>query len=188
MAESFDKTLDLLRDAQDGDRDALHTVVERYRGRIAGLVRRRMSAPLRKKVETDDLLHDVLAEVLRDFDRFEIRDENAFIRWAARIVHTTLVDTVRRRKEGDLDDGAGFVPSEAPSPVTGAMNAEESRRILAALGQLSADHRRVIELREFESLPFARIAELMERSTVEAVQMLHRRALVRLSAVLARSG
>ena len=62
---------------------------------------------------------------------------------------------------------------------------EEARKLRNAMGRLSADHRRVIVLHNWEQLAFPEVGKRMNRST-EAVKKLWSRALQNLRTELSR--
>jgi RNA polymerase sigma-70 factor (ECF subfamily) len=86
-------------------------------------------------------------------------------------------------RESPLSTGAGNVVSPYPSPPEHVISAEEYLRMQQALGQLTVEHRRVIEMRNFERKSFGEIGECMER-TDDAARKLWSRAVDRLGRLM----
>lgn len=136
-----------------GDRDALSRLYERHSGLLLGLAMR----IVRDRREAEDLLHDVFLEAWRsakDFDpkRGRVRT------WLAIRMRSRALDLQKSarvsRNAGDsglellVDDAASASPDHA--------------RVRAALGDLSAEQRRVLELAYFEGLSCTEIAARVE--------------------------
>ena len=97
------------------------------------------------------------------------------------------VDQVRRpriRQFESFSQSVAGTPVGGASPPSAAAHEEAIESVLAALERLSADHQRVLELRDFDGLPFAEVAERMGRSE-PAVRKLASRARARLAMLLA---
>ena len=137
----------------NGDRDALSQLYERHSGLLLGLAMR----IVRDRREAEDLLHDVFLEAWRsakDFDpkRGRVRT------WLAIRMRSRALDLQKSarvsRNAGDsglellVDDAEGASPDHA--------------RVRAALADLSAEQRRVLELAYFEGLSCTEIAARVE--------------------------
>ena len=75
---------------------------------------------------------------------------------------------------------------EEETPYQQVIRADEVARLIDGMGRLKPDQQRVIELRDFSQLSFGEIARRMNKSSKGAVQMLHARALAKLSAAMRR--
>lgn len=188
-------TVELLGRARAGEAAALDDLLERYRERLLARIRLMMGAEARRHAESMDFLQGVLLEVARDLARAEVPDEAAFLRWATRVARNNIRDHMRKRRERALESfsqtalGALGPGSAGPADATPSRHAgsrEEVEKLVEALERLSPDHRRVIELRDFEGLSCRETAREMDRPSEEAVQMLHARALARLTRELVR--
>jgi RNA polymerase sigma-70 factor (ECF subfamily) len=186
MPDDVAKSVDLLRAAQAGDQDALARLCTRYEDRVRRLVRKRMNAALRAKAESSDLVHEVMLKVVAGFDAIEIRDDRSFGKWITRVVFNEAVDLARKRVTTPAEDAD--TPAERAARITDpadrVVRSEERARVMRAIAALPDDQRKVVELRDLDELPYGEIARLMGRATEDAVRMLHRRALVRLTAIL----
>jgi RNA polymerase sigma-70 factor, ECF subfamily len=132
-----------------GDRDALARLYGRHSGVLLGLAIR----IVRERKEAEDLLHDVFLEAWRcakDFDpkRGRVRT------WLAIRMRSRALDHQKsaRVSRNAGDAGLEVVPddSERSSP--------DHARVRAALGQLNAEQRRVVELAYFDGLSCSEIA------------------------------
>ena len=123
-------TLDLLRQAKDGDRAALDRLMQRCYDRVRSIVRVRLSAQLRRRVDGSDILQETFAAAVRDFDRFDIGDNGNIINWLATIAqrqifaaadfHGALKRDASRERPLPSSDGSttsvGTPAATGPSP------------------------------------------------------------------------
>lgn len=181
--------MELLRGAQAGRSGALDGLLERYRDRLLGRVRLMMGDGARQHAESGDFLQGVMLEIARDLDEAQLEDEEAFLRWATRVARNNIRDQVRRRRERALESfsQSGILARSGDATPSGdAGRHEDVERLVAALERLSPDHRRVVELRDFDGLSYREVARALDRPSEEAVQMLHARALSNLTRELTR--
>src|SRR5258708_26804587 len=68
---SLESSLTLLTRAKAGDRDALETLLERYRPRLRRWAHRRLPAWARDLTDTDDLVQETMVKTIRNLDRFD---------------------------------------------------------------------------------------------------------------------
>jgi RNA polymerase sigma-70 factor, ECF subfamily len=132
-----------------GDRGALAELYERHAGILLGLAMR----IVRDRREAEDLLHDVFLEAWRsakDFDpkRGRVRT------WLAIRMRSRALDLQKSarvsRNAGDAGLEVLVDEHEGASP--------DHARVRAALGELVAEQRRVLELAYFEGLSCTEIA------------------------------
>ena len=133
-----------------GDRGALSQLYDRHSGVLLGLAMR----IVRDRREAEDLLHDVFLEAWRsakDFDpkRGRVRT------WLAIRMRSRALDLQKSarvsRNAGDAGLDLLVDDRENASP--------DHARVRAALADLGADQRRVLELAYFEGLSCTEIAE-----------------------------
>ena len=135
--------------------------------------RLRMGEEARRQAESVDFLQELFVEVIEGFERAGLKDERGFVRWATRIARNNIRDRVRRRRERALESfstmlRAGGPGAEGERPSERAMEREEVERLIEGLEGLKPDDQRVIELRDFEGLPFREIARRMGRPSEAA--------------------
>ncbi len=190
------RTLDLLSRAQGGDRAALERLFARYYPRVLPIIRVRIGRLLRARVESGDILQDTFLAALRSFDRFEIRDEAAFLNWLARIAEHQIQDAAdffgaQKRnvaREVPLNAGTESAPSAsreptdtAPTPMEQAQQLEQRSEVEQALEGLSEDYRELILWRDFMGASWAVIAEETQRPSADAARMMYGKAIIELT-------
>ena len=193
------KTQTLITLAQGGDNSALDRLCRAYGERVRRIVRLRMGSELRSKLESMDMVQDVLMCALKDLGDFTYRDEGDFLRWLSRIVENRLRDSIDKlhadkrdiRKEVRLDNkerttGGGFVgnpgPIEATTPSVIMSRKEEMDKLEKAIDALKPEYREVIVLKRLDGLSYKEIGERLGKSA-DAVGMLLSRAMVSLTSV-----
>ena len=182
---------ELLREAQAGDRAAFGRVLDKYSGRLLNRIRMLLGPEGRTAAESGDFLQGVFVEALRDFDRRGLQTEKGFLRWLTAIARNNVRDAVRRPREAAFEsfsDALLHTPRGASGDeaIDMAVRREEELHLLECLEELSEDRRLVVELRSLRGLSFGEVADRMKRK-VDAVRMLHARALVELARLLRTS-
>jgi hypothetical protein len=86
------KTRQLIALAQDGEASALEQLCRVYGERVRRIVRLRLPRDLRPKLDSVDLVQDVLLGALGGLVDFTYRDEGDFLRWLARITENKIHD------------------------------------------------------------------------------------------------
>ena len=187
----------LIRKAREGDpacRDELFAMCRSYLGVVA---QAQVETWLRAKVDASDVVQQTMLEAHRDFERFEGDSEQQWLGWLRGILKHNVADFIRayrgtakrqtRREVRWRDPAASTMAPGAPEPAASCgtpsqefVRMDNELRVAAALAELPEDYREVIALRNFQQLPFAEIADRMERSR-PAVQMLWMRAVKRLA-------
>jgi RNA polymerase sigma-70 factor, ECF subfamily len=175
------ESLVLARRAKAGDPAALEALVARYYERVLAMVRKRIGGDLRGGMESGDIVQDAMFNAARHFDQFEVRSHAELVGWFARVV----AQKRDRQREVSLQDLAGpsddsqaeFQPADVGGlPDRVAELREEDERVRLAMARLDEAHRRVLELRISENLPWAEIARRLELSSPDAARMLYVRA------------
>ena len=180
----------LLRGAKAGSTDALNRLFERYAGKLLALIRLRMGAGLRARLESRDILNASLMKAFVNLERFESADAPSLMAWLARIAENEIRDQAdyhhrqRRDAAGDLPlDDAPDLAARIRSQTGRIALTEDLERREQALESLEPAQRKVIVLRKYEELSFAEIGERMGKSA-DACRMLLARALTALTLCL----
>jgi len=171
----------------DGEEQALDSVLERQLPWIREQVRKRLTVLLRKKAETMDYVQDVVIQFMRYGPRFVVSDEKRLRGLLYRIVENSLHDkydwfTARRRaisRERPLP-GDTVVSLDPPqnSVSTPSRNADRNEReawIRLGLELLEPADRELIALRQWEKAPFDEIGKKLGLSS-DAARMRYNRA------------
>jgi RNA polymerase sigma-70 factor (ECF subfamily) len=193
----------LLGLARGGDAEALGGVLAVYRKYLAVLAHTQISRRLRGKADASDLVQETMLEAYRHFPNFRGTTEAEFMGWLRSILAALIANHVRRylgTKRRDvrlertlaveLSNASGVMTRDLAasikSPSEQVVHREAAVQLADALQLLPAHYREVILLRHLEGLPFAQVAERMQR-TVESVEKLWVRALARLRRTLGAS-
>ena len=192
-----DRTRHLVALAQDGDESALNRLCNVYGARVLWIIRLRMGAELRTKMESMDVVQDVLMSALKDLGHFTYKTEGDFLRWLSKIAENRLRGHVQRlhmnkrdiRKEVRLD---GYKPT-AEDSVVAALDAvvtttpsvimskrEDLDKLAKAIDVLKPEYRQVIVLTKIEGLSYKKIGERLGKSA-DAARMLFSRAMAELT-------
>jgi len=84
------KTQELVALAKAGDESALSRLYRAYAERVRWMVRLRMGRQLRSKLESMDLVQEVLIRALSGLEDFTYKDEGDFVRWLSKIAENEL--------------------------------------------------------------------------------------------------
>jgi len=166
----------LIRRALEGTSQDRGKLLEHLRPRLVLWASGRLSPALRAKLEPEDVAQETLLAVHNGIDRFEGRDDRAFLGWVFKIAENRIRDLADRfgaQKRQPVAPPHDFTQT---SPSTVAARREEVNRVVRALPELPEDYRQVLSLRRFEEREVREIAEIMDR-TENAVRILYCRAL-----------
>ncbi|MHC4167745.1 MAG: sigma-70 family RNA polymerase sigma factor [Planctomycetota bacterium] len=194
---SDDKTQHLVALAKGGDRFALDRLCDVYGPRVLWLVRMRMGAELRSKLESVDLVQDVFASALKDLRGFTYKNAGDFVRWLARITENRLRDNLDKlhagkrdvRREVRLDThkltledsfAAAMEPIDTATPSAIVSKREDFDKLAKAIDALRPEYKQVIVLAKIEGLPYKEIGDRIGKSA-DAVRMLFSRAMAALT-------
>jgi RNA polymerase sigma-70 factor (ECF subfamily) len=163
---------ELVERAQEGDREAFQTLVERYQEKVYSIC----YGKVKDEQDAKDVSQDVFIKVFRYIENFN--QESSFYTWLYRIAVNTSIDFLRkrsRRKEVDYDDtiqtdedvegGELLMPSKLGIDPDKELGRKELReKMLEALDSLSDKHRTILTLREVEGLSYKEMADVLEIS------------------------
>ncbi len=109
-------TIDLVRRAQAGDREALERVLSRYYDRVRRAVSIRMGPRVRSWTDSVDIMTRTFLKALEKFDTFEVRDESSLLRWLVTIAEGMICDAADERNAQKRDpDRERSMDSTTPS-------------------------------------------------------------------------
>ena len=172
-----DPTLELLKRAQAGDREAFDRLVEAFREPLSSAIATWSRLQMGPRLDREELLADTFIRAHRTLSRFEWQGDEAFFRWLCGIAKRALAEAAeqaRRRELLALHERD--VPASGPTP-SGALRREERLdRLQAALDRLTPEQREVVLYCRIEGLSSVEAAARMDRSP-EAVRQLLARAL-----------
>jgi RNA polymerase sigma-70 factor, ECF subfamily len=185
-------TSSLISEALSGDREALAELLARHRTLLLGMTRRRLSARTRTRVESQDILQEVLTEAVLHLSGCAFRREREFFGWLKKIVCNKIRDHGRSVacspvsfvEPTALDAVRGAVSPETPSESL--IRQEDLERLDAALLSLPQRQADVIRMRDIEGLEYEEVATRLALPSSAAARMMRRRAWVALTRQLER--
>ncbi|HET8805510.1 MAG TPA: sigma-70 family RNA polymerase sigma factor [Gaiellales bacterium] len=143
--------------AQDGDRAALATLVERHEPRVRRLAGYLLNDPQ----DAEDAAQEALAKVLTRIDQF--RGEARFATWLYSLVTNTcrdLGERQRRRQHQALETAPEVASTLGPHDL--ACQREQRAELARELEGLSNDQRHVMVMKDVLALSYEEIAEVLE--------------------------
>jgi RNA polymerase sigma-70 factor (ECF subfamily) len=163
---------ELVERAQQGDRDAFGTLVDRYQEKVYSIC----YGKLKDEQDSLDVTQDVFVKVFRYLEDFN--HNSSFYTWLYRIAVNTSIDFLRkqsRQAQVDYDDSIksdedveghdNLTPSTLGVEPDRAYNRKELRnKMLEALESLSDKHRTILNLREVEGLSYKEMADVLDIS------------------------
>lgn len=152
--------LELMSRVADQDSAAFARLFELHAPIVLGL----LSRILGRRMEAEEILQEVFLQVWTQAERFDA-DRSSPRGWILMLARSRALDRLRRRDSSRRrEEAAGETMDEAIPPVgTERLEVQERRRkVTSALGILSDDQRRCIELAFFEGLSHTQIAERLE--------------------------
>ena len=192
-------TATLLLHIQQGDDQAIDRLYRRYQDRVLTAVRYRLGRKLRQKIESADVVQEVLLGALKKVESFEFRTEGAFLHYLNRLVENRIRDEARHwdagkreigkehplvAKRSDADGNLLTLEDDhCPTPSSIVSAKEDYARLELAmdqLGTLNPEYRELIVAAKLEGMTYAEIAAELGKSR-DAVRMQLNRAMMELT-------
>jgi RNA polymerase sigma-70 factor (ECF subfamily) len=166
-----------------GRRDALHRIYERHKDALVTLA----AALLTDRALAEDVVHDVFIGFIQSEGRFRLTGSlKGYLSTCVANAARNRNKAEHRRRYADLEDSAPLVAQNG-DPQAGAVSADESARLVQALGQLPYEQREVVVLRAYSEMKFAAIAA-QQNASIHTVQGRYRYALDKLREILKDDG
>jgi RNA polymerase sigma-70 factor (ECF subfamily) len=203
MADDVTRSLDLVRQAQAGDDQALNRLFARYYERVRRIVRLRLGNRLRESVDSGDILQETFAAAVRAFQGFEVRDEASLIHWLSRLAEHQIIAqadyfAARKRDQrrsvplhGAAEEDDSFQISfadDSTRPLERLADREQAKIVEGCLAELAEDYRELILLRNYAGASWEAVAAETGRPSAAAARMMHARAMVELGKLVKRAG
>ena len=202
MRKTGDKTQQLVILAKGGDESALERLYRVYGERVRWMVRFRMGKALRSRLESMDLVQDVLIHAFSRLGDFTYRNEGDFVRWLSKITQNAIHDNLDRlhaakrdiRKEhrfssrNSATDGMFAKARDnlnATTPSVIMSKREDLARLEKAIDKLKPDYRDIVVMSKIEGLSYKQIGRRLGKSP-DAVRMLMPSAMAELTTVFMR--
>lgn len=176
----------LLARAAQGDEQAWRQLVERYSGRVFGVLRANGVDPDR----AEEITQSVFCTVATKLPQYV--EQGHFESWLFRIALNRLRDDARRRKRHarSVGDSGTFEALTDPGAAVGAgkgADPDDVDALRTALAKLSASDREVIDLRHMGGMSFKQMAELLQEP-LGTLLARHHRALQKLRSLMDGTG
>jgi RNA polymerase sigma-70 factor (ECF subfamily) len=167
-----DSDRDVVRAIRGGDREALAQLVQRYQGRLFGLV----LMMVRSASAADDVTQDTLVRAYTHIDQYD--DQRPFYPWLAAIAVRLSQNWLHRHartthREGTALDAAPE-PGADPHVLAELITSERDRHLWQAVAALSSGERTVVILHYRDELAVRDIAEALGVTTGTVKTLLFR--------------
>ena len=154
-----DSDIELVARVAAGDKAAFETLFSTYGERVFRYAYRMISDVSR----AEEVTNDVMMEIWKNAGKFEGRSKVST--WILGITRHLALNAVRGKKLDTMDiDDAPEIADDSQSAQAGALARDTDalkQDLRAALGQLSDDHRDVVELTFFQGCSYQQIAEIV---------------------------
>ena len=160
--DASDEDREVIRQWKNGDKKAFETLIRRHMS-DAYLVALGFTA---NTEDARDLSQDAFIKAFQSRKKFD--EQRPFYPWFYKILKNHCLNFVqRKRKRTELlyyDDQPGQerFESNAPTPLEQLVKSERKRLLLAAIDQLSFEHREVIILKNFKGHSYKEMAEILD--------------------------
>ena len=148
--------------AQQGDLNARELLAVRYRTPAFRLAMQLLGRP----EEAKDVAQDSMLRFFSSLERFEA--DRPVLPWLFRIVHNRVRDLERQRRRRRVESLDSYLEKTGIEPASSGPGPEKQLRryqlqkwVWQALGRLTAKHREILVLRDFQDLTYAEIATVL---------------------------
>jgi len=164
----------LLAAVAKGDQAAFERLYEATRAKLYGVVLR----ILRRADLADEVIQEAYLKVWNSAGQFDPALASP-ITWMLAIARNRAIDLVRRKSEASIEEEpkAMDVAAESPDPLAAREMSEELKRLLACMGQLDEERRRVVLLAYYSGWSRDKLAAEFEKP-VNTIKTWLRRALI----------
>lgn len=174
----------LVEAARQGDDDAFGEICD-HMAEYLLLTANDLGTGLTAKFGVSDIVQETLFEARQDIASFEGTSESELRAWLVRLVKNNLVDSARHFRQTKMRDTSREQPmemSELAAKYAGSQKTASSivrRRetddeLLRAVAKLPAKRRRILELRHWQDMSFAKIGQELEISEAASRKLLAR--------------
>jgi len=197
---NLEDTQVLVEQFQQGDNSALNELCRRYQTRVLAAVRIRLGAKLRRKVQSWDIVQEVMMDALRKLGSFDFKTEGAFLHYLNRVVANKIRDQADywKYQKRDMDREIPLEKRRSPSssiplPLAEDRGAPTPSKIIGLqedlalleqamdrLGEENEEYRDLIVAVKIEGRTYGEIAEDAGVSA-DAIRMRVKRAVLSLT-------
>jgi RNA polymerase sigma-70 factor (ECF subfamily) len=139
------------------DEQALATLYDRYSGLLLAVTQRILGGA----GDAEEILQEAFLQAWKQADRYD-RSRSSVSNWLSLIARSRAIDRLRSRKVMERTAVAAQVEKgrsdESPKGVANVLMSERRQRLRAALAELPAEQREVIELAFFKGMTQSEIS------------------------------
>lgn len=160
-----------------GDNKAFEELVQTYQKRIYMIA----YGILKNESDAYDATQDVFLKVFKYIKNF--KENSSLYTWMYKITRNVSIDIYRKKRNlSSVEYGEQYknesiytdsVHHKVASPIEQVQRRELSVKMAKAMDKLSDDHKLMLQLREFEDLSYADIAEILDISKGTVMSRLH---------------
>lgn len=184
--------------------DELAAYIESRRSQLLGYIHNNLGPALRRKLEPEDILQEVVVSALATPDQFAVSGRDPF-RLLCQLAEQRIIDAHRHHvaaqkrsadrevsieRPADANQAFGFIDlliASMTSPSQAFSRDQKEMRLQWAVSNLPEEQREALRLRYVEGLPTRDVAERLGK-TDGAIRVLLSRTLAKLQEVLAEPG
>ncbi len=178
----LDSTVELVRQARSGSREALDRLFSRCMPALRRWASGRLPRWNRDLLDTDDLVQETVIRTVKRFDSFEPRHEGALQAYLREAVMNRIRDEIRRSGRApalsELDENQA---DAGASPLDEAIGVEAVERYEAALARLRPEEREAVVAKIEMDGTYETVAQVLGKRSPDAARMAVGRALLRLA-------
>lgn len=199
MSRNLRNTLTLVTRAKSGDNEALNLLLGHYLDRILRMVRMRIGSKMRARLDSMDVVQEVMSRAIKGFENFEVKHEAAFLHWIRKLVQNEIINLAnhhnaqKRNINNEVSKNQEFqenrsVISQIPAdsiwhPSKQLRLKNEIIELESAMDQLKEDQKEIIIMKQYEGLTYREISGEIGISE-DAARMKYGRAMDKLTDIL----
>ena len=164
----------LLAAVAKGDRTAFERLYAATRAKLYGVVLR----ILRRHDLADEVMQETYVKIWSSAGQFDPALSSP-ITWMVAIARNRAIDQVRKKTEVSIDEDSAVleIAADSPDPLAKREMTEELRRLLACMGRLDEERRRLVLFAYYEGWSREQLAAKFDKP-VNTVKTWLRRALM----------
>lgn len=176
------QTVELLQQAQKGDRRALNGLFERLAPPLQRIARGKLPGWARGMISTVDLVQETLFSTFKILEKQQASDDFAIHAYVRKSLNNRMIDELRKvNRRPSLQPMEVTVGEEAGTPLQEAIGDEALQRYENALQRLDPVSREAVLARIELGMSYAEIARLTAKPSADAARMSVSRSLVQLA-------
>lgn len=146
---------ELVRKAQDGDKDAYGRIYKEYYKRIYRYCR----INLYSRIAAEDVCQDVFIRAWIALPKFSLKNGGTFQAFLFKIARNLIIDLSRKKKEVSIEEICE-IPTD-DNLIEELSKKHEIEQVQIAFAKLEERERQIIFLRYFEDLTHAQVAKII---------------------------